>query len=105
MEGINNLPRKRVYYIHLVTTKIWPLKLSTEQEQLRSASPWLPNLCSSASPSIAHCTDRPPNRKSPDQQVCLACMPGSRRGGALGGPGRPSVNFTGKLPNLGAHAP
>eukprot|EP00983_Pelagomonas_calceolata_P099004 1158410-Pelagomonas_calceolata.AAC.8 len=32
-------------------------------------------------------------------------MPGFRAGGALGEPGQPSVNFTGKKPNLGSHAP
>eukprot|EP00983_Pelagomonas_calceolata_P121072 1160764-Pelagomonas_calceolata.AAC.5 len=122
---------------------------------LRPASPWLPNLYSSVSPSIARCLDPPPDHKFPDKQVflactpsfraggalgeprwpssvqthstlipehyaqgpicppditglagevCLACIPGFRAGDALGGPGQPSVNLTGKLPNLGAHA-
>eukprot|EP00983_Pelagomonas_calceolata_P080097 1154999-Pelagomonas_calceolata.AAC.1 len=47
----------------------------------------------------------PPDITGLAEKVCLACMPGFRMGGALGGPGQPSVNFTGKLPNLGAHAP
>eukprot|EP00983_Pelagomonas_calceolata_P134995 1162114-Pelagomonas_calceolata.AAC.4 len=47
----------------------------------------------------------PPDITGLADEVCLACMPGFRAGGALGGPGQPSVNFTGKLSNLGAHAP
>eukprot|EP00983_Pelagomonas_calceolata_P128559 1161523-Pelagomonas_calceolata.AAC.3 len=47
----------------------------------------------------------PPDITGLAEEVRLACTPGFRRGGALGGPGQPSMNFTGKLPNLGAHAP
>eukprot|EP00983_Pelagomonas_calceolata_P005618 183975-Pelagomonas_calceolata.AAC.8 len=44
---------------------------------------------------IAQCIAQAPKLKSPDK----------RAGGALGGPGEPGVNFTGKQANLGAHAP
>eukprot|EP00983_Pelagomonas_calceolata_P018970 597127-Pelagomonas_calceolata.AAC.1 len=54
---------------------------------------------------FAHGPICPPDMTGLAEEVCLACMPGFRRGGALGGPGQPSVNCTGKLPNLGAHAP
>eukprot|EP00983_Pelagomonas_calceolata_P039495 1137210-Pelagomonas_calceolata.AAC.4 len=37
----------------------------------------------------------PPDITELAEEVCLACMPGFRAGGALGGPGQPSVNFTG----------
>eukprot|EP00983_Pelagomonas_calceolata_P051280 1142348-Pelagomonas_calceolata.AAC.1 len=48
---------------------------------------------------------RPPDITGLAEQICLACMPGFRAGCALGGPGQPSVNFTGKPANPGAHAP
>eukprot|EP00983_Pelagomonas_calceolata_P119716 1160631-Pelagomonas_calceolata.AAC.8 len=47
----------------------------------------------------------PPDVTGLAEEVCLTCMPGFRAGDALGGPGQPSVNFIGKKPNLGAHAP
>eukprot|EP00983_Pelagomonas_calceolata_P090554 1157437-Pelagomonas_calceolata.AAC.8 len=47
----------------------------------------------------------PPDVTGLAEVVCLVCMPGFRAGCALGEPGQPSVNFTGKKPNLGAHAP
>eukprot|EP00983_Pelagomonas_calceolata_P066277 1148949-Pelagomonas_calceolata.AAC.3 len=47
----------------------------------------------------------PPDITGLAEVICLVCMPGVRGGGALGGPGQPSVNFTGKEANLGAHAP
>eukprot|EP00983_Pelagomonas_calceolata_P056982 1144874-Pelagomonas_calceolata.AAC.1 len=45
----------------------------------------------------------PPDITGLAEEVCLACMPGCRRGGALGGPGQPSANFTGKPRGLTPH--
>eukprot|EP00983_Pelagomonas_calceolata_P062029 1147109-Pelagomonas_calceolata.AAC.2 len=47
----------------------------------------------------------PPDITGLAEEICLACTSSFRAGGALVVPGQPGVNFTGKLPDLGAHAP
>eukprot|EP00983_Pelagomonas_calceolata_P072709 1151835-Pelagomonas_calceolata.AAC.2 len=44
---------------------------------------------------LAQGPNSPPDITRLAEEVCLACMPGFRVGGALGGPGQPGVNFTG----------